>query len=987
MEHRSRYVLYFLVIQFLCIIPVLSQFQSVKTDNLHLVYYDRGHSYIVPHLVRSFDNAMRFHKELFDYSPSEEVTVLLEDFGDYGNAGATAIPYNFVMIGISPIQFAFETNPKGERVSGLMNHELVHIVALDMASRSDNVYRTLFQGKVFPDNEDPISILYSYLTNPRHYSPRWYHEGIAIFTETWMAGGIGRAQGAYDEMVFRTMVRDDRYIYDAIGLESEGTTIDFQVGANSYLYGTRFMSYLALKYEPEKLIRWVARSDESKRYYASQFREVFGESLDDVWTQWIAWEQQWQQNNLERIRRNPVTSDRPIANQAVGAVSRTYYDEARNEIYAAINYPGQVSYIAGINPDDGSLRRIVDVKDPAMYFVSSLAYDNDTGTLFYTTNNNQWRDLNAVNVDTRKSERLMRSSSPLDVRTGDLTFNPADRSLWGVRHSGGYSSIVRIPYPYEEWNRVHTMDFVEVIFDIDISPDGKYLSAALFDISGNHKLILMETEQLLDGEFSYRTIQDFEENTPANFTFSPDGQYLYGSTYFSGVSNIVRYDIENDELNWITNGETGYFRPVPVSEDSLLAFRYTGDGFLPVMLADQRQESISSISFLGHEVVMQQPIVRDWYLSPSGTSSVDTDELITYRGNYSPASNIRLTSAYPIVRGYQDYANVGMRFNLKDRVLFHQLDFSLSYTPTDRLDIDERFHATLNYKVRRWNFFANYNADDFYDLFGPTKTSRKGYSFGLNYEGSIIYDTPRLMNYNLNAAYYGGIEQLPDFQNIEVRIPDFFITTASLNYQYLLHSLGAVDHEKGYRWRGISYFNFADGTLYPRVLSNFDYGIQLPIRHSSLWLRTSVGYSFGDREEPLANFFFGGFGNNWVDYRAFRRYREHHTFPGVELNSIGGTNYGKMMVEWTIPPIRFRRFGFVSLYSNWAQLTLFSSGIVTNVDNTDYQRRVYNIGTQLDFRLVILSVLESTLSFGYAAAFEDGRSMTDEFMVSLRILI
>ena len=54
-----------------------------------------------------------------------------------------------------------------------------------------------------PLAEQPESILYFYLTTPRVAAPRWYHEGIAVFVDTWMAGGIGRAQGGYDEMVFR----------------------------------------------------------------------------------------------------------------------------------------------------------------------------------------------------------------------------------------------------------------------------------------------------------------------------------------------------------------------------------------------------------------------------------------------------------------------------------------------------------------------------------------------------------------------------------------------------------------------------------------------------------------------------------------------------------------------------------------------------------------------------------------------------------------
>ena len=51
-------------------------------------------------------------------------------------------------------------------------------------------------------------------------SPRWYLEGSAVFMETWMAGGLGRAQGAYDEMVFRAMVRDAAELEAAYGRDT-----------------------------------------------------------------------------------------------------------------------------------------------------------------------------------------------------------------------------------------------------------------------------------------------------------------------------------------------------------------------------------------------------------------------------------------------------------------------------------------------------------------------------------------------------------------------------------------------------------------------------------------------------------------------------------------------------------------------------------------------------------------------------------------------
>src|SRR2546428_1359251 len=141
----------------------------------------------------------------------------------------------------------------------IMNHELVHVATMDQAAGRDRFFRRLFAGKVMPVAEQPESILYFYLTTPRVATPRWFLEGGAVFVDTWMAGGIGRAQGAYDEMVFRSMVRDGSRFYDPLGLVSEGTKIDFQLQVNAYLYGTRFMTWLALEYSPEKVVEWLGR--------------------------------------------------------------------------------------------------------------------------------------------------------------------------------------------------------------------------------------------------------------------------------------------------------------------------------------------------------------------------------------------------------------------------------------------------------------------------------------------------------------------------------------------------------------------------------------------------------------------------------------------------------------------------------------------------------------------------------------------------------
>ncbi|MEO6259434.1 MAG: hypothetical protein ABIP63_03755, partial [Thermoanaerobaculia bacterium] len=271
------------VVAFVLLLAPWSSAQTLysrRTKDLDLVYYDKAHEYLSYHLARSFENSLAFDKALFHYTPSEPVVVLMQDFGDFGHGGTSTVPWNYISIGIEPFDYVYDTMPANERMNWLMHHELVHVVATDKGADKDLVYRRLFHGKVAPIKENPLSMAYSYLTSPRWYSPRWFHEGIAAFLETWMAGGAGRALGGYDEMVFRTMVRDHAYFYDVVGLESEGTTVDFQIGQNSYLYGLRFVNYLAMKHGPEKLIAWFDRSPGSERYFSSEFRKLYGVPLD-----------------------------------------------------------------------------------------------------------------------------------------------------------------------------------------------------------------------------------------------------------------------------------------------------------------------------------------------------------------------------------------------------------------------------------------------------------------------------------------------------------------------------------------------------------------------------------------------------------------------------------------------------------------------------------------------------------------------------------
>ncbi|MAU64030.1 MAG: hypothetical protein CMC38_06805 [Flavobacteriaceae bacterium] len=998
-----------------------SQFNKIETKDFDVVSLNPQFNFVLKHAIRCSHNALDFHKDLFDYDPKEKIFVMFQDFGDYGNGGATSLPKNLIFTCISPLNYSFESSIAGERVFSIMNHELVHIAALDNASKSDLFYQKLFNGKVKSSNDHPISIFYSYLTSPRYYSPRWLHEGIAVFVETWMDGGKGNALGNYDEMFFRTRVLENSRIYSAQGLASAGTSADFMSKANYYYYGTRFVSYLAHEYGPIKLIEWIKRKDGSKRGFANNFKHIYGIPISKSWNNWIEFEKEFQKNNILKLKENAVSEDELITDKVLGGVSHAFHDKKRDKIYVAVNYPGKIPHIAEIDLKSGKIKRLQDVKGPTLFNVTSLTYDEKNDLLFYTTDNDDKRDLNSYNLKNGKSKLLQE-----DFRVGDLAFNRSDESIWGVKHMNGVSTLVKIPKydkenptkQYSTWEQKYTLAFGSDMFDIDISPDGLNLSAAVTDLNGNQYLNIYEMNSLSKGDkenIKYDEVFNFDVSSPQSFKYSDDGKYLMGSSYYSGVSNIFKVDTKTLEIEILTNAVTGYFRPIPIDDQKIFSFKYTSNGFVPVYVKKLENIEVSGIDFLGNNTVQKYPELKNWKIDVPNSTNFDESKIDPKEGFYFPNKEVKLNYSYPIVVGYKNKVGIGYKYKYQDPLGLKSVDLELSYTPNswkNKLDDsitdiekDEEIHASINYSTSKltgflpgtYNLFASYNKADFYDLFGPTKRSRKGLNFGLDINHSLIYDSPKNLDLNLGLSGYYGLNQSPEFQQINFANKDFntnlfYNFYSSFVYRNLKGSVGAVDAEKGIKSALTISSAMTEGNFFPKIYGNFDFGFQLPADHTSLWLRNSFGNSFSKDVNPFTRFGFASFGNNYIDNASSKMYRAPFSFAGLSYDSeksIIAKSFYKATLELLLPAIRYRKFGFFNLFATYSHPTLFAGSLFTkNIGKMDkeYSETFRNIGFQVDTKLVMFSHLSSTFSFGWARAFSEGKDYKsyNEWMISLK---
>jgi hypothetical protein len=950
---------------------------TLETKDLTLLYLDPMQTYLTPYIARAFENSLRFHEKNLQWKPWEPVTILLKDFSDYGNAAALGSPSDMVLLDVAPLSLSMETFSPGERFFTLMNHELTHVGTIDVWNSRDSGWRHFLGGKPAPIQAHPESILYNFLTSPRNLSPRWYMEGSAVFMETWMAGGLGRAQGGYDEMVWRAKIHDHSRIFSALGLESEGTQIDFEVGANSYLYGTRFMSYLALTYGPQKVVEWLRRPEDSKAYYSSQFEHVFGRPLDQAWDEWIAFEHKFQEENLARLAQYPLTEPKHLSPVALGSMSRGFVDEKTNSLIAAFRWPGKIGFLGKMDLATGKITHLTDLDGMMLYKVTSVAYDPATRTAFYTNENYAYRDINAINIDTRKHRRLL-----TDARIGDLAFDRADNSLWGIRHQNGFVTLVRMPAPYTSFNQVKTFNYGEIIFDLDVSPDGQLISASYGGVDGKQSVRVWKVSDLLQGNADEPVATlSLPSSVPEMFTFTPDGKALLGNSYYTGVANVYRLDLASGKWDVLTNAATGFFRPQLRPDGSLLVYDYTGEGFNPSIVQPQVRQDLGTVRFLGTEVVNAHPELKTWGVG--SPAKVPLEQMITKQGTYDPFKRMRFDAHYPIISGYDQKPAFGYYFHVADPLQFRQFSVAASVSPY-HVHGGERFHLDAEYQTPNWKLTYWHNLSDFYDLFGPVLRSRKGDAFIAEYTKPLIYDPPRQLDLFGSAAAYFGLDTLPGAQNV-ASPKDMRSAEVGLKYTNTTKALGGVDHEKGIEGRIVVGSDQAQGHLYPRLYGGLSGGTALPFPNSSVWLYGWAGLVGGPRPDALAAYYFGSFRNNYVDNRPEKRYREMESFPGFEIDEIAARKFGRLTGEVNLPPIRFAEVGTPAFYLSYIRPAAFAGAMATEAPDGS-GHHFYDVGAQLDLAFTVALRLPMVFSVGAAHGWNDGHSRKTELLASLKIM-
>lgn len=948
-----------------------------ESEHFQIIYRD-AHAHLVNHILASAENSLKTLVKLFNYKPTEKIIINTYDVSDYGFGATTTIPQNYIRLEIEPLEPGYEVITYNERLQWLLSHELVHIVVNDMETKLESAIRSV-TGKVNPDKNQPVTVLFSLLTNNNRYTPRWYQEALAVFMETWLSGGYGRTLGNFDEMYFRTMVFTEQKFPTELELEQINSHTSILLENLFYLYGTRFFSYIVDKYGVDKLFEWInLNSTDFLSGYDDKFEKIYNLSLDKAWDEFIINEKEFQKKNIGIVEKYPLTKLRQVTTENFGWVTQPYYDQKSNSLYFGYHRSGKLAEINNLNLSTLKSTFVTTLKSPSMIQVASLAYDEEYKLIFYTTNNNLlYRDVWLYDIKDGRNDCIFR-----DSRVGQLTISPVKHELWGIQHLSGKSILVKSKYPYTELKSLAVFDVGDEFFQLSINRVGDLLAATLHRSDGSQSIIISDVSQLENGKpFYYKIISS--SGSPENPSWSSDGKFIYWNAYTNGVSNIYKYNLETEEITALTNTVIGLFRPVEISPDSILAMQFSVDGFTPVVFYNERAKRLPAINYFGQKIIEKYPEVLNWNLKPA--NEVIDKKSFGPEENYSAFKNLTVKTFIPVISGFQKRKVLGFFTQINDPLLFHDLVIEAGISPFKETTHNVKYHLRAKYSYKQ-KFIASveYNAPDFYDLFNKRKRGMLGSKYTLGYSDYLIYDNPVKVKHNTELAFYNGIKFIND-NLTEVRQPDFAVLKSEIDFRDLRKTIGSIDWESG-DWLRFTVLGYASDPNAPKysgqIFGEWDNYSLFLFQHNVFHFKLTAGYHFKNEELPETKFFFGGFGNREVENEPVKQFEKMFRFPGVPIYSLISDQFLKMMIENSFPPIRIPDIAIGSTELKNINLSVFSQGLIT--DTPEINKWV-DVGAQINIMFEHWYNLESTVSAGFAKAWWKNGNDT-EWFISWKLL-
>ncbi len=524
--------------------------RTLETEHFRISYH-QGLEQMAVQVARMSEAVHAELVSLLEYESGLKTEVVLVDHVDSPNGFVNVYPYNKTALYAVPPEADSALNDYDDWLRVLVSHEHTHVVALDTKSGLPRVINHIFGG----------------LLQPNQAVPRWYSEGMAVFHESFFTSG-GRERSSVYEMYLRTDVLEDNF-----------REID-QIGSNGdiwpratlwYLYGAKFMQYLADKYGQKTFAALGYLY--GQRLIPFALNTVLDKITDD---DFIRLYDEWHQVLVERYRADAARL------KALGLTEINYITDGGEEHRSPVLFPtgDKLLYFHGPGRPYQQGLAVLDMNTLEHEIVYITTVDGGASVapdgrrivfsqVGYSRKEYAYHELYLHDLQEGTTEQITKNK-----RAREPSFAPDGKRVAYVRYAPGraFLEIMNIdsgrtvcPLPPESFDQIFTPAF---------SPDGRYLAFTGWRLGGFKDVYMLDLQ-------TNRLLAVTNDNAlDASPSWSFDGRWLFWSSDRTGINNIYAHDMQTGRTHQLTNVLNGVFTPMASPDGRrLFASSYHKNGY------------------------------------------------------------------------------------------------------------------------------------------------------------------------------------------------------------------------------------------------------------------------------------------------------------------------------------------------------------------------------------------------------------------------
>ncbi len=486
--------------------------------------------------------------------PTAPLQLVVRDNSEAANGSAGVVPFDRVEIFTRPPATNSALADHDDWVHALVIHEVTHVLHLGVIEGLPRWINGVL-GRTMA---------------PNVMSPPWLTEGLAVYEETDRTSG-GRGRSSLFDMYVRSAALGP-------GLpdlhEMSGNTREWPGGFARYLYGGRFVTWLA-RHRGEAGIAAFAREYGGRIIPFALNRTADLAFDEDLVSLWAAWREHERRTAAEVIGNRAVqglTASERLTGHGFQARGLRLRPDGRALLYkrSGGDVIGSLRLLP-LGPDGrpiGPDRRLVRTGS-----AGAASWDPTDGSIVFARRG-PWREHNRYS-DLVRLDPTTGAVAPLTrgLRARDPDVGPDGRIAFVINEAAGTRLAVGAP-DMRSWRTV-PLPGVREVDSPRWSPDGAQIVFSGWRDGGERDLYVVAPDG--DGALRRLTRDRALDIDPA---WSSDGRAVWFSSDRAGVFDLFVYDLGARVVRRATRLSGGAFDPAPApASDALLFIGYGAGGF------------------------------------------------------------------------------------------------------------------------------------------------------------------------------------------------------------------------------------------------------------------------------------------------------------------------------------------------------------------------------------------------------------------------